>query len=299
MNSQGFWQRRYQLVFLLLLLSLPLLFIDFHFLHWRRSLQQLWSLGHIPLMALLSLLLLQWPPLRKPSRRLGSTVVVLVTSLLVGIAIEQLQTATGRSNSWHDILLGLLGAIVVLAWRSPPQVLPRLLSLLCLGASLLPLTNTVIDEIRAEQQFPVLADFKDSQQLQRFQFNATTEWQAGQVRLHFTQPQRYPGFSLLYFPADWRNYQSLQLTLENPGDTALTLSCRINDQRHNFAHEDRFNRQITLPPKLISQITFLLSEVAEAPAQRTMNMAHIDHLECFGNQQLLGQVINLHRIQLQ
>ena len=55
---------------------------------------------------------------------------------------------------------------------------------------------------------------------------------------------------------------------------------RIDDQQHNQAYSDRFNRSLTLMPGR-NRIKIPLSRVVQAPAGRDMDIKHIAGLALF------------------
>ena len=286
----------------LLLSVCLLLFIELPLQRWPRSLQALWNLGHTVLFAITCLWLLQ----RERMRQCGlyrQLLYCLALAVTAGILIEAVQLGTGRSSSWKDVLLGCLGAWLAVSWQPlparPARPALRWLSLTGVALALLPVSQAGLDEWRARKSFPVLADFQQALQLTRFGGQSERRWYNGTMQVQFSQPGPYPGFTLVYFPADWRGYNTLALRLENPTAEPVTLTCRVHDRDHDHQHRDRFNQSIQLAGNSLQRIEFSLDRVRAAPANRSMDLSAIAELHCFGNQQLLGKALQVHFIGLE
>ena len=93
----------------------------------------------------------------------------------------------------------------------------------------------------------------------------------------------YSGVSLKYFPRNWRHYKYLQLSIFNPDDEPIKVTCRINDMRHtlgNQDYDDRFNQRFSLV-KGWNLITVPLDQVASAPKGRKMDLDKVQELGIF------------------
>lgn len=255
-------------------------------------LKSVWNLGHILFFALLVLAIRPWR--RWSGWRLWLGMTVAVAGL--GIGIEALQAGLGRQANWHDALRNLIGAWLVLAWRttgsSPPTARfpawsARAVISLLLVSELVTTGVVAARQFQVARQLPLIYDFNHPDPL--------TYWSGDlQVSQRHTQgadyslklslhTERYSGASLDNLPQDWRGYRWLILTLHNPQDTTLAMTLRINDLQHDRgdnAYDDRFNTRLRLEPGL-NTVHVDLHSVATAPRDRNMDMANIRRLVLF------------------
>ena len=254
---------------------------------WQR---ELWNFGHVGLFAGLAWALLQrW---RAPLR--WQLPLLLAGTALVGYAVELIQLHIGRDYSLRDVLFDVVGAAVGALLALYPQLRRRQWLLLALPvaaagvAIALPFVAIAWDSVQAARQFPQLATFASPLQLRRFQFYGGThgEIRDGALQLQFGTAS-WSGFTLSEPPADWRDYRTLVLQLDNPSAEPLTLSCRVDDRLHRrsgFAFDDRFNRRFVLAPGA-GELRIALAEIERAPRGRLLSMAQIDALGCFVHRQ--------------
>ena len=256
-----------------------------------RSLQHSWQLGHVLLFAIWVVLLAPFLSKRFP-RPLPRMLIIIVVSLLLGLAIEYLQTFIGRDFSLQDLLFdlngsllalcGLIGSRTLLFHKWPKRIMYALTTLLSCYA-IAPLAIAVVDEINMKRNFPVLAGFDNQLEVDRWKGRIeigkliSEKGDDNVLRVQLTT-NHYSGVALVYFHRDWRSYKQLQFELFNPGRTPLALTIRIHDDKHyplgRGDYDDRFNRQLTMEPGW-NNIAIELEDVAEAPANRTMDLANI------------------------
>lgn len=248
-----------------------------------------WNLGHVLLFALLTLAI-------NPRRWLGGWSLWLVSTSVVlafGIAVEVTQSTMGRDFDWRDVLRNLIGLWFVLAWQ--PVLTMRVrnsatTAVLVTASSLLMLYELNTTGVQAarffklEHQLPQVYDFGHS--------NPSPFWRGAvqpsdshngvhdrSLKIEL-DTERHSGASLYRLPSDWREFNQLTLTLFNPQPQPLNLTLQINDQEHergNNALSDRFNTQLVLPPGSSSH-TFSIGDIANAPANRAMNLQRMRRL---------------------
>ena len=262
-----------------------------------RSYKHGWDLGHILIFFFWSYTLLNhWSKLSKASA-FKQWATVLAASLAVGLVIEILQGFTLRSVSLRDILNDLLGSLLVLAFFSPSlKVIVKkkkrafqISALLLLAISFYPLLTSIMDEVTARKQFPILADFETTFETKRWQgktdITATGDI-AENSRYSLRVPlltTRYSGVNLKYFPSHWQGYKYLQLSIYNPIAESLLINCKIFDQSHRgnkYRHEDRYNGKYIMQ-KGWNKIVINLEEVLHAPRNRKMDLSRIKGLQIF------------------
>ena len=96
-------------------------------------------------------------------------------------------------------------------------------------------------------------------------------------------PSLYSGVSLKYFPSNWLPYKYLQVSILNPEEKPIAITCRIHDWRHvkgDQAYDDRYNQKFTLV-KGWNLITVPIDRVANAPKSRKMDLEKIQGLGIF------------------
>ncbi len=268
-------------------ICLPLLFIHWDSPNQSRSLNALWNLGHLPLFACIILLLQNFSKRYSAISYEGQLLIAISLAVGIGLIIEVLQHYLGREFSFYDVYIDVLGASFTVIWfpktntfqnRISPYLF-KLVSVIAILFSFIPLVLDLTDEFLARDQFPVLANFQLPLELNRFSGNAQLIMRNGELEVQFGTEQ-YSGFVLQYFPRNWSGYKSVNLNIENTNQENIIMSCRIHDFLHNNLHNDRFNQRFIIKPG--SQIINIdLDEVKSAPHSRSMDMTNISELGCF------------------
>lgn len=258
-----------------------------------RSLKELWNLGHIVYFAILTILLNNWSVVAARSIRIR-WIVSLSLVLVLGVLIELLQYGTSRTPDLLDISRDVAGCLLVLAfyprfitgWHQRSRLVMQILVGVILLVHLWPFTAALADEISARYQFPVLADFSTGLELQRWQGEARIERvklepvkDDHQLKIYLTT-SLYSGTGLKYLPADWSEYEAVNLKFYQPSPEPLRLTIRIHDDRHNNAYSDRFNKNFSLT-KGWTTITIPLNQVRDALALRKMDLKAIRDISFF------------------
>ena len=268
-------------------IGVPLLFIPWDNSYHPRSLKLIWNFGHVPLFAAVSGMLM--PYLKRSGIRIFELrlAILIILVLLAGIVIETLQFYAGRMFSIQDIYLDIIGACLVPAIIGPDSevlfrysiTVLRLVVGVCLITALYPLGVSLLDEYHARRQFPLLAGFESRRELDRFGGGSRLQLTDYGLEVSFGT-EKYSGFSLKYFPTDWRGYKYVNIDLHNPGSTIVDLTCRIHDQLHDQSYGDRYNQRFPLGPGR-NLIKINLDDVALAPRNRKLDMKRIGGLGCF------------------
>ena len=297
---------RYALTFCLVVFTVgvPLLFMPWNNYYESRSLKEIWNFGHVLLFACSTILLsAYWPWFR--GRLFETQIVILVSlALTVGMGIEIIQLHTGGDFSLRDVCLDVTGACLVPALKPQCRAsftkyslwMLRLVVFTYLLARAFPVGISLVDEYRAERDFPILAGFESSLELERFTGGNRLKLMQEGLQVSFGTEQ-YSGFSLKYFPADWTGYHVLKLDVLNPGKDGFYLTCRIHDQHHDQSYQDRYNRWFTIyPGKHTLEIN--LEDVRTAPLSREMDMKKIGGLGCFTVKLPVPRVVIIRKIVL-
>jgi hypothetical protein len=276
----------------------------------QRSHAYLWGLGHLLCFAAWSALLGVW---RRDWTYRRLFWVVIGATLGGSLVIELLQTMVGRYFSLVDMFNNVVGSLLTLAFFSSQRlVLPLLrrrlmqgIALLLLLVSCFPLGRVLLDEYKARQALPVLADFESPSELERW--GGADISLSGDVVSHgrfslkaVLTTDHYSGISFKFFPRDWRGYRGLSFDLYNPSADPLRVTCRIHDRLHSAndnAYSDRFNRSYLLLPGWTT-IDLDLEQVARAPQTRTLELSQIDGLGLFVTQQPVSKILYLDYLRL-
>ncbi|MBW7470686.1 succinyl-CoA synthetase subunit beta [Marinobacter sp. F4218] len=218
--------------------------------------------------------------------------------VVVGTLIEAAQSQLDREADWHDILRNLIGVWLILAWHPliAGRVRPNALMIgLAVASTLFVMVELGSTGMVAARQFevshllPKLYDFEHE--------DPSAFWHGDlapsphPVRDHGRSlrieldTDLYSGASLVNLPADWREYDRLNISLFNPDPSPLPMTLRINDLKHEHgdnAHNDRYNTSFTLTPGL-NTFTLALEDIRNAPKDRTMDMSRIHRLTLFAS----------------
>ncbi|MBE9504064.1 MAG: VanZ family protein [Proteobacteria bacterium] len=288
--------KKYVLIFAAII-CLPLFFMSDLDDYSPRSYKHGWDLGHILIFFFWTYALVNhWSKASKASA-FKQWATVLAASFAVGLTIEILQSFTLRSVSLRDLLNDLLGSFLALAFFSPSlKMIVRkkkrafqISALLLLAISFYPSITSIIDEVTARKQFPILANFETAFETKRWQGKTDiaitrdiSENSSHSLRVPLATT-KYSGVNLKYFPSDWQGYNYLQLSTYNPIAASLLIHCKIFDQRHTenkYRYEDRYNGEYIMQ-KGWNKIVINLEEVLNAPRNRKMDLSRIKGLQIF------------------
>ena len=256
-----------------------------------RSFKAFWNLGHILYYALLCVVIFAITRKRQRSVRF-QIFLILVVTLLLGVVVELLQAAGfDRTPDVGDVFRNLIGAAVGIAFFLPGRkVFPRgalrliqAVSIVLVAFQIYPVAAALTDEYRARRQFPILGDFENPYELQRWTGSADRAIDgsivfAGKHAMRVSLGTTlYSGVSLEYFPGDWTGFSQFQCSIYNPTANPLSITCRIHDVLHIQGvqrYEDRYNHTFQLAQGW-NTIRIDLEDVKKAPANRSMDMGHI------------------------
>jgi len=119
-----------------------------------------------------------------------------------------------------------------------------------------PLIIAILDETAARSQFPVLSDFETPFEIDR--------WWAGNAdfsidnKMHYhgkaslkviLSTSHHSGVSLIYLPGNWMHYKELQLSIYNPDEKPIELTCHIPDRQNRRSintYDDGFYKSFSI-----------------------------------------------------
>lgn len=226
--------------------------------------------------------------------------VAAAATLVLVLLIEFIQPWFGRTASWHDVYLSLLGIATLLCidyiWQAKNQFhwIKRISSLLGLTIALTVLYPAMIawyGVIWHWQQFPQLGDFENKSELQFWRPNEVGK-NASRIRISNDYAKlgeyslqinagktRWSGVSYYAENANWSEFEFLSLHIYNPEKT-FYLVVRIDDNADTTYLHDRFNRSYKILPGW-QHIRIPLSEIQHSPRNRKMNMHAIRQMILF------------------
>lgn len=266
--------------------------------HAERSVRELWSLGHVAYFALVVYQLIEWKLLEKFRLRV-QWVIFLLFTLLLGTSIELLQYGTNRTPDVGDISRDIMGCLLVLAFypgmlvHSSRQWVRnvRFTVIVLFFFHLLPFSQSLLDEINARLQFPVLSDFETAFELDRWTGSATREvvnldplTPSHQLKIGYNT-ELYSSASMQYLIQDWSQYTTLNFRILQPLSEPLRISIRVHDEQHQsglnpFQHNDRFNRSFYLKQGW-NDITIPLQDIRMAAKSRQIDLSRIRNINLF------------------
>jgi len=281
------------LLLVALLAAVPFFFVD----TGRDPTHPIWQLNpiaHIVFFALLSCFIAKSGFFsRFPF--VWSAAGILGAIFIIGGAIELAQGLMGRTPSWKDMGLNMLGAMSGLLFLAPMrtrlsrQVLRAgqgSVLILVLAVSYGPMT-TLWDMRAASKQFPVLSNFES-----RFE---DRRWSSGEIdssvsrsgraslRVELQDSLEYPGTTLKYGFGNWQEFSYLALSLYNPDPEPLRIHISIRDYEHRKQGRgfgDRFDQSFTLQQGW-KDILIPVSEIEHAPAGRRLDLSRLTSLVVF------------------
>ncbi|QEG42371.1 VanZ family protein [Roseimaritima ulvae] len=278
---------------ILLILALAALLVPSPFK--GRVSMTVFDLFHFPAFAAIC-----WLALRI-GRRLGADrpsqrTAIAVTMLFVSAILEGLQTVSGRSATWHDLVantLGVLAGWMLFEAASRPRRLVRLalctaaLSLwlfVCYGPAIV-----LYDLWKERREFPLIGSFESEAELTRWfrrNTNASLGKQLvtdGQSCLNLlVQPGEYPAFSHSHLPRDWSRFSALQFDWGVPADSPaadVQLMVRVADRYHEDTYEDTFTRVYRLSRGETQRVQVSLQDIQQGPQSGPLDLRAVRILD--------------------
>ena len=298
--------RLYWLSIPLLIGILPLFFVDLD--RWVGSVPpEVHALGHVAFFAVLAMALMALPLLRR-QRFAFRAVLVLLTILAAGIAVEVAQGFLGRTASMRDLGLNLVGAMAGISLFARPGIPRRVLVGLAsalLVAVLAPTALDLADRAVARAQFPTLADFDTRLEHRR--------WSSGQpsgtiarsgsrsLRIELA-PGSWPSFGthMQRSFGDWSGYSYLELSLFNPDEEPLRLGLSIRDREHfrtGRSYRNRYATRMELDWGW-NDVRIPIEDIRDGPEERPLDLNQIAELAIFAIDLEGPRVVFLDRVRL-
>lgn len=260
--------------------------------------------GHFLIFTPLTMIAL-WTYRKRQIKTLG---LIMLLLLLFGILIEGIQSFVDRDPSLYDVLMDLLGITAggvlfgaFIRRTLPPRFSILTVLILALAAFSQPLYWFWVYQARSVQ-FPRLFDpdtlfsralIKGNQGGELRHIDLPPEWSLdADPDIHSCVyvsllKGAWPGVDMQEPVADWRGYESLQVSIYSDQSKDLPLVLRVHDQRHNRKFDDRYNRRLLIRPGY-NRFSLPLSEIALAPKTRRMDLGAISDVTIFALPEYVG-----------
>ncbi|VAW84775.1 hypothetical protein MNBD_GAMMA16-1346 [hydrothermal vent metagenome] len=235
-------------------------------------------------------------------------------SMLLMAVIEWVQPYFGRTASWADIQLGLLGMFIALSgmmvWRCIRNRLLKVAYTLLLIITLVWIVEPVWNEWHSlwlrQQQFPMLGDFESKLEKRLWMSNGK------HTQVSLSDKHVVSGVSALKVEMnkgvwngvryaageqDWREYKTLMMTFYNPG-VAFSMNVRIDDGVHAYPqYSERYNGRFQIGE---GETTLLvpLTKIAAGPKSRSLDLARISKMILFLGRNKKRQLFYLDNVRL-
>lgn len=220
--------------------------------------------------------------------------VLIVAVFAASILIEGVQEAVGRAFQWHDIASNYLGLGLSIALRTYLTEYSMKLKRTAICSFIVLFVVVFIEcqtflklaagKVYFQVNAPVLADFKYAFELANWTPNfAKIEIVDSGLLVETEAEPRFSGANFRDFPSDWRQYQTLNLVIDNLESEPMALTLKITDLKHEIGRHDydeRYNGSFKLLPGS-NNIAVDLSLIENAPKSRLVNMAEVKRIELF------------------
>lgn len=270
----------------LLVISLLFMPMPTDNLWWR----EVFNSGHTVLFLVLSFVLFfRLQAVFHFSSAIIAYLTVAALMILLGMAIEMIQSMLQREASIDDLYRNFIGIISGLGFvsltrqkNSRNKMLALMFSLAFLFLGTRSLFQISCHYMQRDKAFPMITEFDERWSSSFVRFNNAELLGLVDIerdknikfyRLRFDASQ-YPGVSVIEPEKNWSAYSKLHLSVYSDNTSDIKLVLRVHDHRHTQAYNDRFNKRYVIRPGL-NEIEVNLSEVRKAPVGRELDLANI------------------------
>jgi len=260
----------------------------------------LWDYAHVFAFMIISFAILLVANYRKESIdfwSLRSFVEAFLISSILAIITEFLQVGMRRDADPKDALLDLSGIVLVvfglllwkkkgvLSWKKKLKVWLRAFYIIVLLVVFVPfgfaLSSNILQHLRYNKMFPLIATFEKKWILSRWAANNNTTiaiskdaCSEGQASLKVVcSPSTYPGVYLKHPPRDWSESEYFSLDIINDTKTPFPLTIRSDDD-NSTDYYTRFNKPFFINPG-VNHLTISITEILNGPQNRNLHIKKI------------------------
>ena len=266
----------------------------------------LWDYSHVFVFMIISFsLLIVLNYRRQPidSWSVRSFVEVLLVSSALAILTEFLQVGMRRDADLKDALLDFSGIFLVvfglLLWKKKGVLRQkktlkswlRLLYIIVLLVIFVPfgyaLSSNILQYLRYEKMFPLIASFEKKWELSRWATNNNATmaisddiYSEGQASLKVSCfPSEYPGVRLKHPPRDWSGFEYFSLDIINDMKTPFSLTIKIDDD-NSTNYYTRFNKLFFITPG-VNHLNIFTGEILSAPSKGSLDIKKVRRVVFF------------------
>ncbi|MDJ0919118.1 MAG: VanZ family protein [Woeseiaceae bacterium] len=270
---------------------------------------------HVLLFGLIALCVVVATPHHWKRRRRLAFMIGAVFAL--SLLSEAAQIPLDRDASLDDLIADWLGAAgfasIAIAFAKSFRMSGAARTALVAGGiavlawALLPLAKVSAAYIERNQAVPELVVFdarynSTFMRTQNVTLTKQSRGSAGGVSAHVRlEDGPWPGVILRDLYPDWTDYEALVIELQNPEAILLNLNVRVDDDEHRFGEQrysDRYNLRFELEPGT-KMLRIPISDIADGPATRKMDVSSIDGVIIFGVRKDAGRTFLIHSIRLE
>jgi hypothetical protein len=259
--------------------------------------KEFWNIGHIVFFSLSTYTLIS------PLKRKSLFVITLISFLyciILGGAIELLQSKIGRSADMHDLYRDGLGGFLALSiyiYQQKQQIKLQyvknilvFISVLLVCIDQIKLYNVIKIDIDARSNFPYLSDFENPNELKQWSgksLNLSSKYVLTglySMEVKLSSKTKHSGFSLKHMPSDWEGYTYLLINIYNPNQETFKISTRITDFDHDLnsqSYNNRYNKHFILEANQWNNIKIKLEDIKNSPKNRKLDLSNMSQLGLF------------------
>jgi hypothetical protein len=222
--------------------------------------------------------------------------MIIGFTVIIGALIEVVQLLIGRTSEFIDIWRSIVGSFIAIVFfkdysniKQYKIRIAKVIVFLLLFAATWPLIKTITDEIQAQIDFPVIANFENRFEIEKWygQSYLTLDEKYVVNGSYSLKAEllttKYSGISISYFPTDWKDFSTVKFNVFFPDTDSLRLTCRMHDNIHNNQYKDRFNKSFFIKNGW-NEISIYLEEVINAPVDRQMDITEMKNFALFAIQ---------------
>lgn len=279
--------------------------------------KEFWNIGHIIFFSLSTYQLIMF--FNKKSFIFIAS-ISFGYGLILGSAIELLQSRMNRSMDLHDLYRDILGTLLALAFffyqNKKKQnannihyqyLLLFILSFVLIAIDQKRLVQAIQVKLQAQNNFPMLADFETSNELKQWSgknlslSNKHVLTGLFSMEAKLSAATKFSGFSLKQMPSDWRGFEYLLINIYNPNENIIKICTKISDVDHdlkNQSYNNRFNQCFSLLGNQWNNIKIPLINIENSPKGRKLEMNNMSQLGLFTSGLKSDKIIYLDGITL-
>lgn len=286
-----------------------------------------WSLvlansAHGPVFAVIAATILSFKHKRKTPATLPSDcAATFAAAILLGIAIELLQTLIGRDSEVRDVATDALGALTGMAIFVFVRYRGERATLFCKtlfvsGAAAFAVVEAPVVEVAAayyakERRFPILMDARamlgtyfvtayNGIKAERAPLPESINEQKAAVGLRIRPGKIFPwGLGLSETAPDWNGYRYFAIQLANATDSPQRLTLRIYDMHHPRNRQYSFYAPLVLEPHSNALHRISLEDIRGATGKQQIDLRAIAGVVLYGKAYEDAPEFNLVRMWLE